>query len=139
MENKVIKRGDIYFAHLTGEASVIKGTRPVLVISNDVNNTHSTNVTVIPCTTKLKHLPVHYDFKYTTCFTSQSQALCEQIVTIPKSVLVSKMGQVDDNDWYGVICALQIQLGLNGGSESFSRSFYCINSNRTQNKRKLVL
>ncbi len=121
MNNKVIKRGDIFFAELTGHESVMKGSRPVVVVSNNANNLYSTTVTVVPCTTKLKELPVHYSFSYTTCFTRESQALCEQIITIPKSALVSKMGQLDERDWTGITDAIQIQLGLEG-SICFPRS-----------------
>lgn len=57
------KRMDIWYAHLrenTG-TSVQEGSRPVLVISNDMANKNSDVVTVIPLTSQMKRieLPTH--------------------------------------------------------------------------------
>lgn len=137
MNNKVIKRGDIFFAELTGHESVMKGSRPVVVVSNNANNLYSTTVTVVPCTTKLKELPVHYSFSYTTCFTRESQALCEQIITIPKSALLDKIGHLDERDWTGITNAIQIQLGL-GGSICFPRSVETLQIQTTQKETRAL-
>ena len=50
MERK-FKRGDIYYANLNPViGSEQGGTRPVLIISNDVGNKHSPTVIVAPIT-----------------------------------------------------------------------------------------
>ena len=52
MERK-IKRGDIYYANLNPViGSEQGGTRPVLIISNDVGNKHSPTVIVAPITSR---------------------------------------------------------------------------------------
>ena len=62
MERK-IKRGDIYYANLNPViGSEQGGTRPVLIISNDVGNKHSPTVIVAPITSRIHtkaKLPTH--------------------------------------------------------------------------------
>jgi mRNA interferase MazF len=49
----VIKRGQIYWVALGPTVSAeIQKTRPALVVSNDVGNTHSPRITVLPITSK---------------------------------------------------------------------------------------
>lgn len=62
MERK-FKRGDIYYANLNPViGSEQGGTRPVLIISNDVGNKHSPTVIVAPITSRIHtkaKLPTH--------------------------------------------------------------------------------
>lgn len=63
-EERVLRRGDIYYADLGGfEQSVGSeqtGKRPVLIIQNDKGNIHSPTTIVAILTTKIKrHLPTH--------------------------------------------------------------------------------
>lgn len=52
---KTIKRRFIYFARLDPtEGSEINKTRPVLVVSNNINNQYSNTITVIPVTSNTK-------------------------------------------------------------------------------------
>lgn len=51
----IIKRGYIYFAKLDPTVgSEINKTRPVLVISNNINNQNSKTISVIPITSNTK-------------------------------------------------------------------------------------
>ena len=48
-----IKRGDIYYAELNPViGSEQGGTRPVLIISNDIGNKHSPTVIIAPITSR---------------------------------------------------------------------------------------
>ena len=60
MERK-IKRGDIYYANLNPViGSEQGGTRPVLIISNDMGNKYSPTVITVPISSKKKNsLPVN--------------------------------------------------------------------------------
>lgn len=94
-------RGDIYIVDLkVYEGSSIQGgLRPVVVLSNDKNNAHSTVVTIIPLTSKIKRtfLPTHVTI--TGCgLRKESQAQAEQIRTINKSDLSDKnyIGHISD-------------------------------------------
>ena len=53
--DKTIKRGDIYYADLIPVVgSEQGGTRPVLVISNDIGNKHSPTVIIAAITSRVR-------------------------------------------------------------------------------------
>ena len=58
-----IKRGDIYYAELNPViGSEQGGTRPVLIISNDIGNKHSPTVIIAPITSRVHtkaKIPTH--------------------------------------------------------------------------------
>ena len=94
-------RGDIYKVNLgNNEGSSIQGgCRPVVVVSNNKNNTFSNVVTVIPLTSKIKKttLPTHV----TICgygLSKVSQAQAEQIRQIDKRILTDRnyIGHIED-------------------------------------------
>lgn len=71
----------------TSVTSVQRGSRPVIVVSNDLGNATSPTVIVVPCTTQAKtKLPTHYEFKINDL---NNTALCEQVMTVDKTSLVS--------------------------------------------------
>lgn len=98
-----MQRFEIWFAELGDHygSSVQSGSRPVLVISNDVANRFSSTLTVIPLTTVQKKLglPTHIqiaetDFKMLNShvYLRNSVALAEQVTTIDKKALQNKLG-----------------------------------------------
>lgn len=130
MENKVnVNRGDIFFAVLSGEGSVQRGRRPVVVISNEKNNTHSNILNVVPCTTKIKKLPVHANLSMECGLKQKSQALCEQVYTITKDSLENFVGRATDNDLREINKALAIQMGLYREGESLLSFFIILTQN----------
>ena len=57
-----VHRMELWWAALpTVPGHVQHGTRPVVIVSNDLNNTHSPVVSVVPCTTQRRKptLPTH--------------------------------------------------------------------------------
>ena len=95
-----IKRGNVFIADLDPTVgSEQYGRRPVVILSNDLNNKYSPTILVAPLTKILKKtkLPTHimiiknYFLKY------DSLILLEQIRTIDKSRLVSYIGKVDSS------------------------------------------
>ena len=95
-----IKRGDIFYADL-GKNTVgceQKGVRPVVIIQNNVGNRFSPTVIVAAITSSIKkaNLPVHIELKSDDSkLPSTSVILLEQIRTIDKSRLVSKISTLD--------------------------------------------
>lgn len=98
-----VQRFEIWFAELGDHygSSVQSGSRPVLVISNDVANRFSSTLTVIPLTTVQKKLglPTHIQIAETDCkmlnshvYLRNSVALAEQVTTIDKKALQNKLG-----------------------------------------------
>lgn len=96
---KEYKRGDIIYVDLGQHpnSSVQSGVRPCLVVSNDINNQYSPNLCVCPFSGKLKTNPVHVRVKPRDVkgyFMKESDCLVEQIVTIDKKKVMSKVGHI---------------------------------------------
>lgn len=113
--NNMLKRFEIWFAILPEilDSHVQHGTRPVLVVSNDMANRHSPIVTVVPLTSqKKKPLPTHVTL--TGCgLTGTSQALCEQIMALDTSRLTKRVGYVNDPELRAAIHhGLAVQLAM---------------------------
>lgn len=100
---QIVQRFEIWFAELGDHygSSVQSGSRPVLVISNDVANRFSSTLTVIPLTIVQKKLglPTHIQIAETDCkmlnshvYLRNSVALTEQVTTIDKKALQNKLG-----------------------------------------------
>lgn len=105
-------RGDIWFADLIGcpGTCVQKGVRPVLVVSNDVGNTHADIINVLPMTSHLKkpYLPCHTRLDPGTVADSryhfvESMVQAEQITTIGRLQLISYVGRVEDTEFLNQI------------------------------------
>ena len=66
-EDRVIKKGDIYYANLDPIiGSEQNGTRPVVVVQNNLGNKYSPTVLIAPSTSKSKkknYLPTHIEIK----------------------------------------------------------------------------
>lgn len=102
---QMVQRFEIWFAELGDHygSSVQSGSRPVLVISNDVANRFSSTLTVIPLTTVQKKLglPTHIQIAEADCqmindhaYLRNSVALAEQVTTIGKNALLNKLGSL---------------------------------------------
>lgn len=111
-----VKRGDIYYADLSPViGSEQGGTRPVLIIQNDVGNKFSPTVIAAAITSKTdkSKLPTHIDVyaeKYGLA--RDSVILLEQIRTIDKKRLKEKMGHLDEDLMNRVNNALTVSFGL---------------------------
>ena len=111
-----IQRGDIYYASLNPViGSEQGGIRPVLIIQNDVGNRHSPATIVAAITAKMrKHpLPTHvYLPKGTSGLKRSSIILLEQIRTIDKKRLMSRIGELPPATMRRVNRAILISLGF---------------------------
>lgn len=108
----MLKRGQIYYienegTHARNEQS---GTRPAVIISNDVGNFYSPVVIVAYLTTRTKnHLPTHV---FTMATGRGSTVLCEQIVTVSKDRIGSYAGTVSENEMVAINRAISVSLGI---------------------------
>ena len=115
-DNLIVKRGDVFFADLSPVVgSEQGGTRPVLIIQNDIGNRFSPTVIIAAITAQIQKakLPTHVEInakKYN--FERDSVILLEQVRTIDKSRLTDKITQLDDALMSEVDVALAISLGL---------------------------
>lgn len=111
-----ISRGDIYYADLSPVVgSEQGGTRPVLVVQNDVGNKYSPTVIIAAITSQLTKakLPTHIELdkdKYNLM--KDSVILLEQIRTLDKRRLKEKVGSIDELTMQKVDIAIMISLGI---------------------------
>lgn len=95
-----IKRGNVFIADLDPTVgSEQYGRRPVVILSNDLNNKYSPTILVAPLTKILKKtkLPTHIMIRKNYFLKYDSLILLEQIRTIDKSRLISYKGKVDSS------------------------------------------
>lgn len=102
--NKDIKRGQVWFYKPSIErpGHIQKGPRPVIIVSADVINEHSSIVLAVPCTSQIKrNYPSHVLFVMnngvSVALTEQAGPICvdeliEYKTTLPKYV----MDQIDN-------------------------------------------
>ena len=119
---RTIRRGDIYYAELNPVVgSEQGGTRPVLIISNNMGNRHSPTVIIAAITgrtqTKAK-LPTHTEVKNFEGLDRDSIVLLEQIRTVDKKRLKQYMGMMPTEAMARVDKALAISISLKNGSEN---------------------
>lgn len=108
MENKrgegnktLIKKYDVVYVRLTSPdgSRVQHGSRPAIVISNDIGNENSPTILCLPLTSRIKkicqktHLIIRADKG--TGLRVDSMLLAENIVCIDKDT-VSKVGRIED-------------------------------------------
>ena len=117
--NNGVKRGDIYYADLSPVVgSEQGGTRPVLIVQNDVGNRYSPTVIAAAITSQLgkAKLPTHIELGARTCgLNKDSVILLEQIRTIDKRRLRERMGKLDEAAMSRVDNAIAVSFGLAGG------------------------
>lgn len=111
-----IKRGEIYFAHLNPVVgSEQGGTRPVLVVQNDVGNQYSPTTIVLAITSQINKakLPTHVEVNAAMIgLDKNSVILAEQIRTIDKTRLQQRVAMLNDEVMQRVDHALMVSLEL---------------------------
>ena len=106
-----IKRGMVVIVNLPiqTENSIQGGERPCVIVSNNMGNRYSPNVTIIPLTSRSKKdLPTHVVIKSY----NNSIALGEQIMTIPKAWIVSLKGRVLPSELKLIDRVIEIAVGI---------------------------
>ena len=108
-------QGEIWLVNLDPTiGSEIKKTRPVLIISNDINNEFANTVTIVPITDKgdkIYPFEVFLSLKVSGII-KESKIKCQQIRTVDKSRLIKQLGKIDDNLIKETQSALLIHLGI---------------------------
>lgn len=111
-----IRRGDIYFANLNPViGSEQGGTRPVLVLQNDIGNRFSPTTIVAAVTSRIKKakLPTHVELpKESSRLEKDSVILLEQLRTIDRRRLKERVAHLDAEVMRRVDEALAISVGL---------------------------
>ena len=109
------RRGDIYYADLYPVCgSEQGGKRPVVVIQNDMGNTHAPTLIVATITTKAdkRKFPTHYLVKENAAFDEPSTIMLEQLRTIDKNRVLGYLGKIPSKEMLNVDKALMLSLAL---------------------------
>ena len=114
MNEREIHRGDIFWCPVmevnTGGELFVGSPRPVIIVSNDIFNATSGNVTVVPVTTKEKKpLQTHVEISVNQI---SGTALCEKVSIATKDNLGYFCGSVSDEKVEEIDKALRFQLSL---------------------------
>ena len=111
-----MKRGEIYYANLNpAVGSETDKRRPVLIVSNDINNRNATVVTVVPLTSNVSRV---YPFEVLVTpedsgLPKPSKVQAQQIKTISKQRIKSEaVGQLSDELMQQVGDAMKLHLAL---------------------------
>lgn len=110
-----VKRGELYYADLSPVVgSEQGGIRPVLVVQNDTGNKYSPTVIAAAVTSKINKakLPTHIELPQAYGLQKDSVILLEQIRTIDKKRLMSRIGQLPPATMSRVNKAILISLGF---------------------------
>lgn len=116
-----IRRGDIWMVDFGAPEDEydhkLHGIRPVVIVSNDSANRHSTVFHAVPLTSKIHkntYLPTHIfisSYKAVGLRTN-SIAQCEQLCDVNYTDLIEKVGKVSQNQLRQITKGVQIQLGM---------------------------
>lgn len=122
LENKNnFKRGSVYLANLgevtSKNGSLQGGIRPIVLVGNDLNNFHSSMITIVPLTTSKykKKLPTHVEINtINSKIEKDSVALGEQIMVIPKNYIIkdTPLFTLSEDLLKKIDIAMMIQLGI---------------------------
>lgn len=108
------KRGDIYLISLINQIGCVQGgKRPCIIIQNNLANTFSQNLIVIPITSKIKRndLPTH------VMINNNQVALCEQIITVSKHQVICYQKTLNRSAMRDIDHAIAISLSLEENNE----------------------
>lgn len=107
----LVKRKEVWWVDFNPSVGgEIQKTRPAVIISNDFANTFSNRIQVIPLTSntgKCYPCEAHILVNEKT-----SKAMADQIMTISKHRLKSKITVISDSDMKSIEQAIKIQLYL---------------------------
>lgn len=114
-----IIRGDIWLVDLSklinieGRSSIQSGVRPAVISSNKLCNQYSPTITIVPISSKIgkNKLPTHVYIGQESGLLTQSVVLCEQILTIDKTMLIKKVGECNEETMRKIFRAIKIQTG----------------------------
>lgn len=111
-----VNRGDVFYADLSPVVgSEQGGIRPVLIVQNDVGNRYSPTTIVAAITSQIEKakLPTHVEVAASRSgLDKDSVILLEQIRTIDKRRLKTRIGHLDQEIMGYINYGIQISLGL---------------------------
>jgi len=141
-DTREIKRGEIYFIDLSNidymDTHISGKSRPGLIIQNDVGNENSNNVIIALMTSAEKK---YYPFQYKIGVNGRINTIMfDQIMTVSKQNLESKMGELTSSQMREADIALMCSLNLTPYSIVSIKDFNIIKiiTERTKNNETSI-
>lgn len=106
-----MKRGEVWWVNFDpAVGSEIRKERPAIIVSNDMANRLLSRVQVVPITSNVDRL--YPSETYITLNGEQRKAMADQLATVSKQRLRSKLGEISKSDMTSVERVIKVQLGL---------------------------
>jgi mRNA interferase MazF len=106
-----MKRGEVWWINFDPSVGgETQKKRPAVIVSNDISNKYLNRFQVVPLTSKVERL--YPSEAYITLNDKKGKAMADQLTTVSKLRLISKIGTLSQAEMTAIDKAIKTQLDL---------------------------